>query len=199
MSLSVPEPEVLQDHTGALRPRYSSPLTGDQVHRHTSFHEAGHAVVSMAFGLHLVDTQVYREEQDEDRVFFTGNTQVFVDVVPALRFAVSLAAGDVAEQRHLREQGLLTDEIAGMRAGQDHDQAHAIATLADCGFRIAADHAPRGGMAWAEVVEVAEWVVDLLWTRISTVGEALYAHPDGVLTGDEVAALVHLPNPVRGA
>jgi hypothetical protein len=193
MSLSAPEPEILLDHTGALRPSVPSPLTAEQIHRGVCFHEAGHAVVDLAFGFHLDFTQAYRWTQD-GYPQYTGYTQVEVGSAPALRLAVGFAAGEVADLRHLRERGLWSPETAVV-AVSDHDRDQALDCLADCGFPIAADHTPRGGMAWSEVLDTARHVVDLLWPLVTVVADALYAHPDGLLTGEQVAALVHLPNP----
>jgi hypothetical protein len=180
---------------GRPKPMRKTELTREQSRMDIAVHEAAHAVVGMAFGMSLEYSGVL-EQVDGDIWSMTGRTRWGNCSVPCLRYAVSCAAGLRAEVRHLTERGLPAVEALG---GTSDDREVAFADLADSNFPLREIGAPGHAMTWPEVEDAADHAIGLLWQQINTVAAAMYAAPDGLLTGDQVAALTLLPNPAPTA
>ncbi|MFF4642211.1 hypothetical protein [Streptomyces sp. NPDC001389] len=193
MMTSAPDPSVLLDHRGAPRPRMETSLDYEHARLGLAFHEAGHAVLSMAYGFHVLASQVIAWEPEPGRYTVTGNTSFQVQgQIPVWRFAAQAAAGQAAQVRYLMAYGLWTPDRAAACAA-DHDREHAIDVLDGLGVRLGRDHVPVGGKSWAMVRGVASRKIGYLWREIRTVAHAMAEHDK--LTGDEIAALTGLTNP----
>ncbi|MFF1411158.1 hypothetical protein ACFVX6_15415 [Streptomyces sp. NPDC058289] len=196
MNSTAPQPEHLLDHKGeplATVSMHSLPY--EQVRLGLAFHEAGHAALSMAYGMQIIDTQVVAWQSADGTISVTGNTRhVAVDVSP-WRYAAQCAAGELAHVRYLKQTGLWTPELeAGCEAR--HDRELAIDALAQFGYRLGRGHTPPGGKSWSHIRRVADRTVALLWPHITTVAHAM--DRQALLTGDEIAQLTGLTNPDLG-
>lgn len=176
---------------GRPKPMRKTELTRQQSRMDIAVHEAAHAVVGMAYGMSLEHTGVL-EQENGDRWNMTGRTRWGWCTAPCLRYAVMCAAGQRAELRHLRESGL---PLSAALENPSDDRETAFANLADSAFPLRETGAPGHAMTWPEVEDAADHAIGLLWQQINTVAIAMYAAPDGLLTGDQVAALTLIPNP----
>ncbi|WP_241267473.1 hypothetical protein [Streptomyces scabichelini] len=191
-----PTAEELADHTGKPRPVFDMPLTYEQARLGLAFHEAGHAVLSMAYGMHVITTEVIAWEPEAGRWAVTGNTAWQAQDTNPWHLAAESAAGELAHVQYLMAYGLWTPERAAACASE-HDRELAIDMLAQSGFRLGRDHTPEGGKSWGMVQGMARRKVGHLWREIRTVAHAMDART--VLTGDEIASLTGLVNlPLRG-
>ncbi|MFF3491149.1 hypothetical protein ACFYWS_07340 [Streptomyces sp. NPDC002795] len=193
MMANAPAPEVLADHRGNPRPFLDMPLTYEQARMGMAFHEAGHAVLAMAYGMTVHTSEVIAWEPSEGKWAVTGNTAWQANNTPPWRFAAMGAAGQVAHVNYLMAYGLWTPERAAACAAV-HDREQAIDTLTEYGFAISADHVPEGGKSWSMVRGMARRKVGYLWREIRTMAHAMDERT--VLTGDEIAELTGLVNPV---
>jgi len=192
MRTMAPAPEVLADHTGTPKPLLHMPLTYEQARLGMAFHEAGHAVLSMAYGMHVIASEVIAWTIETGGWRLTGNTATQARNIPPWRFAAQGAAGELAHVQYLMAYGLWTPERAAACAAP-HDREQAIDILAQFGVQLGRDSVPEGGKSWGMVQGMARRKVGYLWREIRTVAHAM----DGrtVLTGDEIAALTGLVNP----
>lgn len=196
MRTMAPTLEELSDHTGKPRPYLDMPLSYEQARLGMAFHEAGHAVLSMAYGMHVITTEVIAWEPQPGRWAVTGNTAWQAQDTGAWQFAAQCAAGPLAHVQYLLVHGLWTpDRAAACEA--EHDRELAVDMLAQHGFRLGRDHVPEGGKSWGMVCGMARRKVAYLWSEIRTVAHAM--NERDVLTGDEIATLTGLLNPpLRG-
>ncbi|MFF1319837.1 hypothetical protein ACFVZZ_10475 [Streptomyces chartreusis] len=185
-------PEFLADHTGEPRPLVEMPLTYEQARLGMAFHEGAHAVLSLAYGMHIVTSEVITWEPEPGKWGVTGNTAHQAQDTPPWRYAAQCAAGEIAHVRYLMAYGLWTPERAAACAA-DHDRELAIGVLAENGYRLGRDHIPQGGKSWGMVQGMARRKVDHLWWEIRAVAHVMDERT--VLTGDEIAALTGLVNP----
>ncbi|MER7480440.1 hypothetical protein ABTX60_22860 [Streptomyces sp. NPDC126510] len=192
MTTVAPAPEALTDHTGKPRPMFDMPLTYEQARLGMAFHEAGHAVLSMAYGMHIAKSKVIAWEPEPGKWAVTGSTRSQAHNTPPWHYAAQCAAGEIAHVQYLMAYGLWTPERAAACAA-DHDRELAIDVLAQFGFRLGRDHVPEGGKSWGMVRGMARRKVCHLWREIWTVAHAMTERT--VLTGDEIAALTGLVNP----
>ncbi|MFB8775430.1 hypothetical protein [Streptomyces broussonetiae] len=192
MTTVAPAPEALTDHTGKPRP-LDMPLTYEQARLGMAFHEAGHAVVSMAYGsMHIITSEVIAWEPEPGKWAVTGSTKHQTHDTSPWHYAAQCAAGQVAHVQYLMAYRLWTPERAAACAA-DHDRELAIDVLAQFGYRLGRDHVPEGGKSWGMVRGMARRKVGHLWPEIRTVAHAMTERT--VLTGDEIAALTGLVNP----
>ncbi|MGW2340608.1 hypothetical protein [Streptomyces sp. NPDC001661] len=189
---TIPAPAAFFDHTGRMRPVVDMPLDYEQTRLGLAFHEAGHAVLAMAYGMTVHTSEVIVWTRENGTVSVTGNTAWKGNDTPPWRFAAMAAAGEVAQVNYLMTYGLWTPERA-YACCSDHDREQTIDILADYGYRIGREHAPEGGKSWSMVRGMARRKVAYLWREIRTVAHALDERT--VLTGDEIAALTGLANP----
>lgn len=193
MRTTAPAPEVLADHKGAARPFLDMPTTYEQARLGMAFHEAGHAVLAMAYGMTVHTSEVIAWMHENDTWAVTGNTSWQANDTPAWRFAAMCAAGQVAQVNYLMVYGLWTPERA-LACAAVHDREFALDALTEHGVAIGADHVPEGGKSWSMVRGMARRKAAYLWREIRTVAHAMDERT--VLTGDEIAALTGLVNPV---
>ncbi|MFB7054457.1 hypothetical protein ACFCXT_15235 [Streptomyces vinaceus] len=159
-----------------------------------AFHEAGHAVLAMAYGMHVLNAEVIAWISSPGQSTVTGRTSFQArpgDIHP-WRFAAQAAAGQVAQVHYLMAYGLWTPERAKSCAAE-HDREHAIDVLAGFGYRLGRDHVPAGGKSWGMARGVARRKVTHLWRQIATAARALDER--SLLTGDEIATLIGTINP----
>ncbi|MEV6755800.1 hypothetical protein [Streptomyces sp. NPDC051214] len=192
MNSTAPAPELLADHTGRPKPTLKMPLTYEQARLGMAFHEAGHAVLSLAYGMRVVTSEVIAWTPEEGGWCVTGNTAFETRDVHAWRFAAQAAAGSIAQVTYLMAYGLWTPERA-LACAALHDREQAIDILAQHGFLIGRGHVPAHGKSWAMVQGMARRKIGHLWGEIRTVAHAM--DENTVLTGDEIADLTGLPNP----
>ncbi|MFH8891242.1 hypothetical protein [Streptomyces sp. NPDC017949] len=191
-----PGHEELLDHNGKPRMTVEMPLSYEQTRLAMSFHEAGHAVLSMACGMHVISSEVIAWEPEHGGWSVTGRTAHRSLKVDPWEFAAECAAGELAQLHFLRVNGLWTPERAAACVA-DHDRELAIDVLAPFGYRIGRDHVPEGGMSWAAVQAMAVARMLRLWDEITVVANAMDARD--ALTGDEIADLTGLVNhPMAG-
>ncbi|MFD7918886.1 hypothetical protein ACFV3R_06650 [Streptomyces sp. NPDC059740] len=192
MRTDTPSPEYLADHTGRPRAVLRMPLAYEQARMGLAFHEAGHTVLLMSYGMHVLHSEVTAWTEGDDW-FVTGNTQWGVPdgaEVSPWHIAAQAAAGEIAHCHYLMTHGLWTPERAAACAS-DHDREQAVDLLASAGYRLGRDHVPDGGKSWGQAQGMARRKVVRLWPQISTVARAMTAQ--GRLTGAEIATLTGLP------
>ncbi|MFD3927430.1 hypothetical protein [Streptomyces sp. NPDC058614] len=187
-----PTPEQLSDHTGKPRAAVHMPLSYEQARLGMAFHEAGHAVVALAYGMHVVTSEVINWTTEGGGWAVTGTTAVQARDADAWQYAAQCAAGTLAQVQYLMVHGLWTPERAAACAAV-HDRELAVDALASQGFRLGRDHVPNGGKSWGMVRGMARRKVAHRWHEIRTVAYAM--NERDVLTGDEIAALTGLANP----
>ncbi|MET8506030.1 hypothetical protein ABZV60_15415 [Streptomyces sp. NPDC004787] len=191
MMTTAPAPEVLLDHQGNQRATVEMGLGYEQARLGTAFHEAGHAVVAMAYGVHVVSSEVVAWFPEPGRYAVTGQT--FYEFRPSMpwQFAAQCAAGTLAEVEYLLTHGLWTPQRAAS-CDAEHDREQAIDMLAGNGHCLGRDRVPAGGKSWGQVRGMARRRVGLLWREIRTVAHAMNEHTK--LTGDQIAAMTGLTN-----
>ncbi|AJF64961.1 hypothetical protein [Streptomyces vietnamensis] len=183
---------VFLDHRGNPRPVKESPLTYEQARLGMAFHEAGHAVLAMSYGIHVASSEVITWTVEKDGWGLTGDTNTNVGSVNAWHYSAVCAVGALSEVQYLMVHGLWTPERAAICAAE-HDRAHAVDVLAVHGIRLACDHVPSGGKSWGQVRGMARRRMDHLWREIRTVAHAM--NEATRLTGEQIAAMTGLTNP----
>lgn len=159
-----------------------------------AYHEAGHAIIGMTFGMSLDRLRIYTEDS-HGYPNWAGSTYWNPCTVPTLDLVVELAAGEVAAIRYFTLLGH-HQSLAASRAASPHDQALAIRAAARSGYPITFDGpAPAAGTTWERVVAAAEQAVESAWNRITFTAEALLSAPGHELSGAQVAALTGMANP----
>ncbi|MFD8078184.1 hypothetical protein ACFV3E_36655 [Streptomyces sp. NPDC059718] len=164
-----------------------------------AFHEAGHAVLHMAYGVHVIDAELTVSVDDLGwGGTVNGRVGWLADGVSVWRLTAACAAGQLAQDRFLREAGLWTPgRAAECESGAAHDVGIALDLIATYGPPDAcATRTLPTGRSWGTIGAVAERTVKLLWPQITVVAHALAAHT--VLSGDaiaEISGLTNRPNP----
>ncbi|MFH9058103.1 hypothetical protein ACH4FD_24310 [Streptomyces sp. NPDC017861] len=192
---TAPDPKVLLDHQGNPRAIVNMQLSYEQARLGTAFHEAGHAVLALAYGVHVVTSEVIVWAPQPGTWTVTGNTAFEARETKPWHFAAQCAAGELAQVQYLMAYGLWTPERA-LACAADHDREQAVDVLTEFGYRLGRDHTPEGGKSWGMVRGMARRKVGYLWREIRTV--ALAMDERTVLTGDEIADLTGLVNPRIG-
>ncbi|MEU9188633.1 hypothetical protein AB0D14_29670 [Streptomyces sp. NPDC048484] len=196
MRTLAPTAEDLADHTGKPRAYADMPLSYEQARLGMAFHEAGHAVLSLAYGMHVITTEVIAWQPEPGRFAVTGKTAWQSQDTNAWQLAAQCAAGPLTHILYLMAYGLWTPERAAA-CEADHDRELAIDLLAQHGFQLGRDHVPESGKSWGMVRGMARRKVGHLWREIRTVAHAVDERT--VLTGDEITAMTGLVNPpLRG-
>ncbi|MGX1886250.1 hypothetical protein [Streptomyces sp. NPDC055287] len=192
MRTLAPDFEVLADHTGKPRPAVNTSLSYEQARLGTAFHEAAHAVLSLAYGMHISSSEVIAWRTGDDGWAVTGTTTHLAQGISPWRFAAQCAAGELAHVQYLLTHGLWTPDRA-LACAANHDRELAIDVLNQFGYQLGRDHTPEGGKSWGMVRGMARRKMYGLWFEISAVAHAM--NERDVLTGDEIAALTGLVNP----
>ncbi|MEV4871619.1 hypothetical protein [Streptomyces syringium] len=155
--------------------------------RAIAVHEAGHAVLCMAFGIPVVEIHL-REDlgrtPGEGGAAWVKNGGTWS--VSYMRYAAMCAAGERAQDRWMRETGLWTPQRAwaAERAAGD-DRANLAETLRTaCGMDLHFG-ANRPGVQYGTIQAVADSALSHLWDRALRLAEAIDDH--GHLTGHEAA------------
>ncbi|MFE9491382.1 hypothetical protein ACFYNF_33930 [Streptomyces sp. NPDC006641] len=175
-----------------------NPLTRDQIIASLAYHEAGHTITGMHYGMSVARTRVHTIDVD-GRTGWTGTTTWNHSFVLYFDLAVELAAGGVAGTRYLRDNNLLTASTAECGAAP-HDRDMAFATFAKTGFPFTLNGtALQGGATWEQATAAATDMTDRLWGRITAVAEGLIADPRHELSGDQVVELIGLTAPAPTA
>ncbi|MER5735090.1 hypothetical protein ABT117_05355 [Streptomyces sp. NPDC002262] len=197
MNTTALNPETEVDHKGNPLPKIKAVLGYEETRLGKSFHEAGHAVLAMAYGFHVVSSEIDVQEPEPGRWDLGGVTMLALkNGDPLWGFAAQAAAGGLAEVRYLMTYGLWTPERAAVCAAV-HDRQHAIDVLTVQGARLACDHVPPGGKSWAQVRGMAMRKVGHLWREIRTVAHAI--NENTKLTGEQIAAMTGLTHaPMAG-
>ncbi|MEU9414882.1 hypothetical protein [Streptomyces sp. NPDC048272] len=190
MRYQAPEQEELLDHKGNPRAVADLALSYEQSRLNLAFHEAGHAVLSMACGMHIIKSEVIAWERPGG-LSVTGRTDHDARNIDPWEFAAQCAAGELASLHSLRIQRLWTPERAAACAA-DHDRELAIDLLGSFGYQLGRHHTPKGGKSWAAVQAMAMARMHRMWDEIAAVAHAMDERD--VLTGDEIAALTGLTN-----
>lgn len=180
------------DHTGTPFVPVRVDLTVDDVRQGLAFHEAGHAVLCMAYGMRVITTGITTWQNESGRQSTVGMTSWTAESVPCHDIAAQAAAGEIAHRRHLAETGALTADTE-RSADAAHDREHAVAILADAGVSLTEHGGPTPNeISWQEVYAAAEKRVVHLWPQITAVATALVGRE---LTGDEAAEIAGMTNP----
>ncbi|MEV6541258.1 hypothetical protein [Streptomyces sp. NPDC051665] len=197
MRTTAPSPELLADHTGKPLPVVPKPLSYEQARLGMAFHEAGHAVLAVAYGMRVGVSEVIAWTDEQGLWNVTGHTTSQARTIHPWRFAAQSAAGAIAEVQYLLAYGLWTPQIAAS-CEAPHDREYAIDVLAQYGYRLGRDHTPWGGKSWSTVQGMARRKIGHLWREIRTVAHAMDEHT--MLTGADITALTGLvPSFERGA
>ncbi|MGW8599528.1 hypothetical protein ACWGLB_11395 [Streptomyces sp. NPDC055893] len=189
---TAPDPAVLLDHRGNVRPTQYMELNPDQARLGLAFHEAAHAVLAMAYGIHVFSSKVIDWEPEPGAYAVTGKTSFHGVNVDLWQFAEQCAAGEIAHEMYLMAYGLWTPERAAACTA-DHDREQAIDTLAGFGYLLGRDHTPAGGRSWTAIQSAASRQVGRMWPEIRTAAHAMSEHTQ--LTGGQIAAMTGLTNP----
>ncbi|MFI1184748.1 hypothetical protein [Streptomyces californicus] len=193
---TAPAPGVLLDHRGNERASFETELTYEQSRLGLAFHEAGHAVVAMAYGMHVITSEVIAWFPDADRWGVTGNTALEAHAARPWQFAAQGAAGTVAQVQYLMTYGLWTPDRA-LSCAAEHDREQVVDVLTGYGHRLGRDHVPTGGKSWGMVRGMARRRINHLWREIHAVAHAM--NENTKLTGDDIATITGLTNrPLTG-
>ncbi|MEV7345064.1 hypothetical protein [Streptomyces sp. NPDC093544] len=187
-----PTPEQLSDHKGTPRRAVDMPLNYEAARLGMAFHEAGHAVLSMAYGMHVVTSEVIAWQPTPGKWAVTGNTTFQAQNTDPWQFAAQCAAGTLAQVQYLMVHGLWTPERAAA-CEAEHDRELAVDLLTQAGYRLGRCTVPEGGKSWGMVRGMARRKMTHLWREIRSVAYAMNERDR--LTGDEIAALTGLVNP----
>lgn len=142
-------------------------------------HEAGHAVVHLLLGHHVIDVEIGTASGDGFTEQAYGATQ-FADLdTSVLADLVGTAAGEAAVLHHLKKQR--------------HDDAEAVArTSAEHDRRNAYDIALHTTLPAGIDLAVASRLVALHWDAVERVAEALCKTPGGRLNSRQILAAANL-------
>ncbi|MET7552141.1 hypothetical protein ABZS95_43030 [Streptomyces sp. NPDC005479] len=157
-------------------------------------HEAGHTVVALVSGMRVKSVSVSESEGNIGcglRAEFEGTTTPDAYELPRSSMIKIWGAGERAEQRWLRENGLWTEDrgwAAEMGALGDRQQA-----IPELEAWLGTTNEGTVLMSYAELGDQVEHVLDRNWEAVRTIASALDAA--GELTGDEAATLSGIPNP----
>ncbi|MGK5543789.1 hypothetical protein ACSNOH_03475 [Streptomyces sp. URMC 127] len=167
-------------------------LHGAALRRSIAVHEAGHAVLGFAFGIPVAAICVR-----EDLGMVGEGPAAWVQWgrywdVPWQRSITMCAAGERAEDRRLREEGLWTPERAWVaeRTAESDRQCVADVLRAHCGMTLSYGCASAGAIDYATVTAAADAALDHLWDRVLSLAAALDQR--GHLTGRQAARSARL-------
>jgi hypothetical protein len=179
---------------------YLDDLTDEQRDHLRAVHESAHAVSALAAGAHvhyakISTTTALRSTSDvpdwaPPKAIPGGDTRV-CDLTDGLDFITFMGAGERAEDRWLREQGLWTPvRSVGVEIGAYGDRDHVLHLNPHFGF--------EGGPAdYLVVHHFADHAINRHWDAITAVAAALATTLH--LTGDQIASLADLPNGTHSA
>jgi hypothetical protein len=157
-------------------------------------HEAAHAVAILAASGYVHDvmirTTAWLQGQPATGAGVVGGEARGCNFPGGPAFVTVLTAGERAEDRWLRENGLWTSTLAaGVELGARGDRLTILTANPHIGFGT--------GQDYSTVHDLGDRFVDEHWTRILAVAEALVSRCH--LTGDEAASHAGLPNGTHSA
>lgn len=162
-------------------------LRDADLRRSIAVHEAGHAVLGFAFGIPVaaicVREDLGRAGEGPSAWVQWGKSWD----VPWRRYITMCAAGERAEDRRLREEGLWTPERAWVaeRTAESDRQCVVDALRADCGMTLSYGDDPVGDIDYGTVTAAADAALHHLWDRVLSLAAALDQW--GCLTGRQAA------------
>lgn len=175
---------------------YRGIVTDDQHEMQSAVHESAHAVSALASGAYVHYARIssmdeLRDAAEESDGVVPGGDTKACNLASGLDFIVLMGAGERAEDRWLREQGLWTPiRAVGAELGAYGDRQQVRRLNPHLGFE-------GGPNDYLVVHEVADRFVSEYWGAIATVACVLAERLH--LTGDEIARLTGLPNGTHSA
>lgn len=171
---------------------YRGVMADGQHEAQIAVHESAHAVAALASGAYVHYSKISSMDalwdavsESADGAVPGGDTQA-CNLANALDFIVLMGAGERAEDRWLREQGLWTPARAvGVELGAYGDRRQVRSLNPHLGFE-------GGPNDYLVVHEFADRFVSEHWSAITTVARALAERLH--LTGDEISRMTGLPN-----
>lgn len=164
-----------------MRPFYDAALPLSAALRSLAFHEAGHAVLGLHYGLEANFVELHAVPELGPSAW-SGCVDWPSQRCLEWRYAVISQAGEVANRQQLLSDGLPVEYVDA-----PHDRDLAETVCATTGYQI----------AWPEVNAATEALVEALWPKITEVADALLNAPDHRLTGTELNQLVFAHRPHR--
>ncbi|MEU9396838.1 hypothetical protein AB0D86_43455 [Streptomyces sp. NPDC048324] len=180
---------------GTRKPLLTVQMPYEVARRAAAFHEAGHAVVTAAYGAHIKVTGVIDLPAAGGRWELTGRTEFDGPPIFFWRYAAQCAAGERAQVRYLKAAGLWSPGLQAACAHHDDYESTAV-WFREAGLVLTRDEdLPDGayGMSWASAARIADLMLSMLWPYVEAVAAGIDAR--GLLTGDQAAALVGAVNP----
>jgi hypothetical protein len=159
-------------HTRNPTPNLPRPFTAadalnldtTQLRRTTAVHEAGHAVMYLTHGIPFAHMEIGSIGPDNDGITAAGQVKSLPTFTATTRqMAMVLAAGECAQDRWLREQGLWTPERGWAVEVASRTDRHQIVDI-DPGHDLDVLH------------HVTDRALDGLWDGVLRLGEALDRH-----------------------
>ncbi|MGA5873994.1 hypothetical protein [Streptomyces cinereoruber] len=137
-------------------------LDTEQVKWNLAFHEAGHSVAGLVWGVRGLTPQLVAVEH-EGRHGFSGHTHF--EVAPGLEAVTHMAAGGRADRLYLKRTELwsLHRQILEQVTEGEHDRAHAENLLGQC-------------VDWKPVYATVESTLREVWEDVERVAAELHAH-----------------------
>ncbi|MEU2873488.1 hypothetical protein ABZ769_30525 [Streptomyces olivoreticuli] len=167
--------------------------------RFIAVHEAGHAVLDMAFGIPVAEIHLCEDlgKTPGTRSDELPNAAAWVKnggqwSVSYMRYAAMCAAGERAQDRWLRENGLWNRERAwACERGASSDREQIEQQLrACCRKELHFNPSPAPGVQYRTVQAVADSALSHLWDRALRLAAAVDEH--GHLTGRQAARYADL-------
>lgn len=162
-----------------------------------AFHEAGHAVVSAAYGARIEVTGVIDLPLKPGQTgwLLTGRTEFAGPPLTPWRFAAQCAAGERAQARHFESVGLDPHSARDLCSHHD-DFEYTASRFRENGWTLTGEKEEDDGsqgMSWKTACRIADLVLSALWREVEAVAAGIYEH--GLLTGDRAAELAGATNP----
>lgn len=180
---------------GTQKPLMTVALPYETARRSAAYHEAGHAVVTAAYGAHIKVTGLIDLPATQGGWAITGRTEFDGPPIPFWRYAAQCAAGERAQARYLKTAGLWSPEARALCTNHD-DFESTRAWFQQAGLVLTRDEDLPGdaaGMSWTTACRIADLMLSLLWPQVEAVAAGIDAR--GLLTGDQAAELVGATNP----
>jgi hypothetical protein len=181
---------------GTKKPMLTVALPYEIARWSAAYHEAGHAVVTAAYGAHIKVTGVIDLPAAEGQWSLTGRTEFDGPPIPFWRFAAQCAAGERAQARYLKTAGLSSPDSQALCSNHD-DFEFTTTWFQNAGLVLTRDedlpNDDRSGMSWTTACRLADLMLSMLWPQVEAVAAGINAH--GLLTGDQAAELAGATNP----